>query len=80
MSCFSYGSSTILLTSQNSGGFVDWLLEREDVQKVWKEFTQHEFVEQLGDGTLPVERFKYYMAQDYLYLVSYKGLRLTIPC
>jgi hydroxymethylpyrimidine/phosphomethylpyrimidine kinase len=49
---------------------VDWLLEREDVQQVWKEFTHHEFVETMGDGTLPVERFKHYMVQDYLYLVS----------
>ena len=49
---------------------MDWLLEREDVQQVWKEFTQHEFVEKMGDGTLPVDRFKFYMVQDYLYLVS----------
>lgn len=27
-------------------------------------------MKKLGDGTLPVERFKYYMVQDYLYLVS----------
>ncbi|CAD0090635.1 unnamed protein product [Aureobasidium vineae] len=53
------------------GGFVDWLLEREDVRKVWKEFTQHEFVEQMGDGTLPVESFKFYMVQDYLYLTQF---------
>ena len=53
-----------------SGGFVDWLLERDDVQQVWKEFTTHDFVEKMGDGTLPVERFKFYMIQDYLYLVS----------
>ncbi|KAI4749465.1 hypothetical protein E4T50_00349 [Aureobasidium sp. EXF-12298] len=53
------------------GGFVDWLLEREDVQQVWKEFTQHEFVEKMGDGTLPVERFKFYMVQDYLYLTQF---------
>jgi hydroxymethylpyrimidine/phosphomethylpyrimidine kinase len=50
---------------------VDWLLEREDVQQVWKDFTQHEFVEKMGDGTLPVNRFKFYMVQDYLYLVSF---------
>lgn len=50
---------------------MDWLLEREDVQQVWKEFTQHEFVEKMGDGTLPVDRFKFYMVQDYLYLVSF---------
>ncbi|KAI4727722.1 hypothetical protein E4T49_04506 [Aureobasidium sp. EXF-10728] len=53
------------------GGFVDWLLEREDVQKIWKQFTQHEFVEKMGDGTLPVESFKFYMVQDYLYLTQF---------
>lgn len=60
-----------LADNNHSGGFVDWLLEREDVQQVWKEFTQHEFVEKMGDGTLPVDRFKFYMVQDYLYLVSF---------
>ena len=54
---------------------MDWLLEREDVQQVWKEFTQHEFVEKMGDGTLPVERFKFYMVQDYLYLVSFAAMK-----
>ncbi|KAI5211123.1 hypothetical protein E4T38_01735 [Aureobasidium subglaciale] len=53
------------------GGFVDWLLEREDVQRVWRDFTQHDFVEKMGDGTLPVERFKFYMVQDYLYLTQF---------
>lgn len=64
------GSSS-LANNVRSGGFVDWLLEREDVQQVWKEFTHHEFVEKMGDGTLPVERFKFYMVQDYLYLVRF---------
>jgi thiaminase len=63
--------SCCLADNNHSGGFVDWLLEREDVQQVWKEFTQHEFVEKMGDGTLPVDRFKFYMVQDYLYLVSF---------
>jgi len=26
----------------------------------------------MGDGTLPRETFKYYMVQDYLYLVSWR--------
>jgi thiaminase len=70
VSQFLDSSSSGLANIDRSGGFVDWLLEREDVQKVWKEFTHHEFVEKMGDGTLPVERFKFYMVQDYLYLVS----------
>ncbi len=31
----------------------------------------HPFVTGVGDGTLPVEKFKYYVAQDYAYLVDY---------
>lgn len=36
----------------------------------WKEHTEHDFVRQIGDGTLPVDKFKMYLIQDYLYLVS----------
>ncbi|KAL1301808.1 hypothetical protein AAFC00_005999 [Neodothiora populina] len=53
------------------GGFIDYLLDRSDVAEVWQKFTHHEFVEQLGNGTLPVEKFKFYMAQDYLYLLQF---------
>ena len=31
----------------------------------------HPFVTGVGDGTLPVEKFKYYVLQDYAYLVEY---------
>lgn len=51
------------------GTFIDYLLEREDVKPAWHNFTHHEFVRKLGDGTLPYESFKHYMIQDYLYLV-----------
>jgi thiaminase II len=53
------------------GGFIPYLLDREDIQKPWKEYTQHEFVRRMGDGTLPVENFRYYMIQDYLFLVQF---------
>lgn len=53
------------------GGFVDYLLDRYDVQPAWYEYTHHEFVERMGDGTLPPEAFKYYMIQDYLYLTHF---------
>lgn len=39
------------------------------MKSAWKEHTEHAFVAGLGDGTLPVESFKYYLIQDYLYLV-----------
>ncbi|KAJ6103623.1 Phosphomethylpyrimidine kinase type-1 [Penicillium sp. IBT 16267x] len=53
------------------GRFVEYVLDRPDVQQVWKKFTHHEFVLGLGQGTLPIERFKEYLVQDYLYLVQF---------
>ena len=31
----------------------------------------HPFVAGVGDGSLPVEKFKYYVTQDYVYLIDY---------
>ncbi|KAK5287155.1 trifunctional hydroxymethylpyrimidine kinase/phosphomethylpyrimidine kinase/thiaminase [Cryomyces antarcticus] len=55
----------------NSKRFIEYLLEREDVKEAWLEHTEHAFVAGLADGTLPLETFKYYLIQDYLYLVSH---------
>jgi thiaminase len=49
---------------------MEYVLERPDVQNPWLAHTQHKFVSGLADGTLPVEAFKYYLIQDYLFLVS----------
>ncbi len=48
---------------------MDYVLQREDVKVAWHEYTHHEFVQRMGDGTLSPETFKSYMIQDYLYLV-----------
>ncbi|KAI9368503.1 DNA polymerase family B-domain-containing protein [Aspergillus egyptiacus] len=53
------------------GRFLEYVLERPDVQPVWKNFTEHAFVAGLGSSTLPIERFKEYLVQDYLYLVQF---------
>ncbi|ROW12243.1 hypothetical protein VMCG_00020 [Cytospora schulzeri] len=50
------------------GRFVEWALERPDVARVWNEFVNHPFVMAMGNGTLPLESFKGYLTQDYLYL------------
>jgi thiaminase len=47
------------------------MLNRDDIQAPWKQYTEHAFVQRMGDGTLPVENFKYYMIQDYLFLVQF---------
>lgn len=48
---------------------MDYLLEHDAVQAPWHAYTRNEFVERLGDGTLPRAAYKNYMIQDYLYLV-----------
>jgi thiaminase II len=62
---------SIYMLPFSPGGFVSYLLDRDDVQKPWKEYTQHEFVQRVGDGTLPLEKFMYYLVQDYLFLVQF---------
>lgn len=37
----------------------------------WQEYTQHEFVEQLAQGTLPQLCFLHYLKQDFLFLKQY---------
>lgn len=58
------------MADNSSGYFIEHLLSRADVKPVWDEFVYHPFVMGLGDGTLPLESFKGYIIQDYLYLVS----------
>ncbi|KAI0840649.1 Phosphomethylpyrimidine kinase-domain-containing protein [Hypoxylon sp. FL0890] len=53
------------------GHFIDYLLERPDVSPVWHRFINHPFVLALGNGELPLESFKGYLIQDYLYLVHF---------
>lgn len=55
--------------TEDRGRFLEYLLDRPDVQKAWRAHTEHEFVSGLANGTLPVEAFKNYLIQDYLYLV-----------
>ncbi|KAG5935125.1 hypothetical protein E4U60_003365 [Claviceps pazoutovae] len=50
------------------GYFVEYLLCRPDVEDVWRQYTHHPFVMALGDGSLPLDSFKGYIIQDYLYL------------
>lgn len=51
------------------GYFIEYLLNREDVKPVWHAHVHHDFVKRIGDGTLPIEKFRKYLVQDYLFLV-----------
>lgn len=50
-------------------GFSKQVRERSDA--VWQAIFNHPMVQQLGDGTLPEAKFRYWLAQDYLYLKDY---------
>ena len=49
------------------------LFERlqEAAAPIREQILAHPFVRGLGDGSLPVERYRYYMRQDYVFLIQY---------
>ena len=44
---------------------------RAGAETIWRRELDHPFVRGLGDGTLPVEHFRFYLRQDYLFLIDY---------
>ena len=46
----------------------------EVVAPIWQKTLTHPFVTGLGDGTLPLENFRFYMCQDYVFLIEYSRL------
>ncbi|HSB73932.1 MAG TPA: thiaminase II [Candidatus Methylomirabilis sp.] len=38
---------------------------------IWAAQQAHPFVRGIGDGTLPLDRFRFWVRQDYLYLIDY---------
>lgn len=46
-------------------------------EKVWEDGYNHPFVQGLGKGTLDREKFKFYLLQDYLYLLQYAKVFAT---
>ena len=41
------------------------------VKDIWAEYYTHPFVKGIENGTLDQEKFRYYIKQDYLYLLEY---------
>lgn len=44
---------------------------KERASKVWEDGYQHPFVQEIGKGILDKEKFKFYLLQDYHYLLQY---------
>src|ERR1035438_8521726 len=47
---------------------------RQKAAGVWEAQHQHPFVRGIGDGTLDKERFKFWLRQDYVFLIEYARL------
>ncbi|WP_078380059.1 thiaminase II [Sutcliffiella halmapala] len=43
-------------------------------EPIWRKNHSHPFVVEMGNGTLDKEKFRFYMIQDYLYLIDYAKL------
>ncbi len=44
---------------------------RAKAAEIWQRELEHPFVRGLGDGSLPVDCFRFYLEQDYLFLIEY---------
>jgi thiaminase/transcriptional activator TenA len=44
---------------------------RQLAEPIWAAELEHPFVKGLGDGSLPTGRFRFYMEQDYIFLLAY---------
>ncbi|WP_413380091.1 thiaminase II [Alkalihalobacillus sp. 1P02AB] len=46
----------------------------EKAKPIWEQSHSHPFVQGIGNGTLDIEKFKFFMCQDYIYLIDYARL------
>ena len=44
---------------------------KKENKELWDKILRHPFVKELTEGTLPLEKFTYYIKQDYLYLEEF---------
>jgi thiaminase/transcriptional activator TenA len=47
---------------------------QEKLQPIWRQNHAHPFVREMGNGTLDEKKFRFFMVQDYLYLIDYAKL------
>ncbi|SHN18377.1 thiaminase II [Gracilibacillus kekensis] len=48
---------------------------RQEADPIWQASLTHPFVQGIGDGTLPIENFKYYVLQDSYYLSHFARIQ-----
>ena len=52
--------------AQNFSGYL-----RRQAARVWQAIERHPFLIELHAGTLPIDRFTYFVLQDYVYLLDF---------
>ena len=52
-------------TTSASGAF------REECDKIWTALHRHPFITELAEGTLPLDKFRFFLEQDSMYLEEY---------
>ncbi|KAF4553679.1 Hydroxymethylpyrimidine/phosphomethylpyrimidine kinase 2-like protein [Elsinoe fawcettii] len=53
------------------GAFITYLLHHPLIAPLWHRFTHHPFLSALADSSLPLQSYKHYMTQDFLYLTHF---------
>ena len=53
----------------SSNSFSEML--QKEAWPVWEEIFKHPFLREIRDGTLPFEKFRYYLIQDYYYMETF---------
>src|SRR3990172_7598163 len=47
---------------------------RDKADRIWEAQHEHPFVRGIGDGSLDLGRFKFWLRQDYVFLIEYSRL------
>lgn len=53
------------------GDFFTYLINHPKVKPHWESYVNHDFVKQVAQGTLKREKFRFFIEQDYSYLIDY---------
>ena len=61
-----------MASAQAAERFTDRLRRKAD--SIWDAQHRHPFVRGIGDGTLDLDRFKFWVRQDYVFLIEYARL------
>ncbi|KAG7832539.1 hypothetical protein KL943_004876 [Ogataea angusta] len=64
--------------ARRDAGLLSFLLNHEKVVPHWQKYTNHQFVQQVMEDTLPVEKFNYFLKQDYRYLQAYHRVHVNL--